>query len=73
MGSFPFFGCYFDVPPAEPTTLLPPSPESLLKLLFSKVAPIMVLKPTITTSPAETLLNGKKVVNLDHLQSEELS
>jgi hypothetical protein len=37
-GLLPIFGCYFDVPPAEPTTLLPPLPESLLKLLFSKVA-----------------------------------
>jgi hypothetical protein len=33
----------------EATTLLPP-PESLLKLLFSIVAPIMVLKPTITAT-----------------------
>jgi hypothetical protein len=50
MGSFPFFGCYFDDSPAEPTTLLPPSPESLLKFLLSKVAPIMVLKPITTAT-----------------------
>ena len=45
-GLLPIFGCYFDDSPAEPTTLLPPSPESLLRFLFSKVAPIMVLKAT---------------------------